>query len=178
MTELEKFNSVWKFEGQRGKTTQIQYENILFSIWKHHQDWEDEVGFPLKCFDNNTIYRVVKLALNAGLLIRTKNYSVGNHTRLYHKNLVLFDMIFRDEENKYGKWLDSIKINPKTDIIQCLLEDELNKIGKDINIPYVPTSFLKFIKGVSLYELLFRPSYRGGPFWNWMACPCWWVIAS
>jgi hypothetical protein len=140
MSELEKFNSVWKFEGQRAKTTQEQYENILFSIWKHHQDYEDEIGFPLKCFDNNTIYRVVKLALDAGLLIKTKNYSTGNHTRLYHKNLVLFDMIFRDKDNKYGKWLDSTKTNPEIDIIQCLLEDEFIKIGKDIDIPYVPTS--------------------------------------
>jgi hypothetical protein len=37
-------------------------------------------------------------------------------------------MVFRNEENKYGKWLDLSKTNPETDIIQSSLEAEFNKI--------------------------------------------------
>ncbi|GHV74437.1 hypothetical protein AGMMS49940_17490 [Spirochaetia bacterium] len=128
MTELEKFNSIWKFKGQRAKQTQEQYENVLFSIWKHHKEEDDdETGFQISCFDKRTIYKVVELALNSGLLIKIKNYSTGHHTRLYQKNLILFDLIFRNAENKYGKWLDLSKTDPETDIIHKLKEEEFNK---------------------------------------------------
>ncbi|MDR3057935.1 MAG: hypothetical protein LBU84_07330, partial [Prevotella sp.] len=66
MTELETFNSVWKFERQRAEQTQEHYENILFSIWKHHKEDDDEIGFQINCFENRTIYKVVELAIKGG----------------------------------------------------------------------------------------------------------------
>ncbi|GHU04703.1 hypothetical protein FACS1894147_10160 [Spirochaetia bacterium] len=133
MTELKKFNSIWKFEGQRAKQTQEHYESILFSIWKHHREEEEKIGFQIKCFDNRTIYKVVELALKSGLLIKTKNYSVGHHTRLYQKNLTLFDLVFRNAENKFGNWLDLSRTHPEIDIIHCLLREEFNKLNEDNN---------------------------------------------
>jgi hypothetical protein len=113
MTELERFNSIWQFEGQRGKATQSKYEDILFSIWKHHPDYNDK-GFQISVKRDNpeyrTIYRVIELAEKAGLLILIKKYLVGESNRSYHKNNILFDMVFKDSQNKYKKWLDSNKI--------------------------------------------------------------------
>ncbi|GHU71015.1 hypothetical protein FACS189450_06370 [Spirochaetia bacterium] len=151
MTELKKFNSVWKFEGQRAKQTQEQYENILFSIWKHHKEKEDEIGFPIKCFNKRTIYNVVELAVKSGLLKITKNYSTGHHTRLYQKNLVLFDLVFRNAENKFGKWLDSVKTFSETDIIHILRKDEFSKV----DIPAVCSGKLttKILQSVKVKRL-------------------------
>jgi hypothetical protein len=155
MTELQKFKNIWNdnFETthykntryirqtKRGKKTQERYESILFSIWKHHNDWDDDHGFEIKCFRDRTIYRVVKLAVEAGLLIKTRNYYAGDHTNEYHKNMKLFDRVFRGKKNEYGIWLKSSLIDKDTDIINRLLLDEFNNIKSNNNkyniIPYI-----------------------------------------
>lgn len=144
MTEIDKFDKIWndhfqatvrmgkKFrQTKRDRETQERYENILFSIWKHHPDWDKDNGFQIKCRDR-TIYRVLDLAEEAGLLIKVKNYSVGNHTRMFHKNHKLFDHYFRNQENKYGVWLNQGNVDQ--DIIYNHL---LNQCNNNINIPYV-----------------------------------------
>jgi hypothetical protein len=158
MNDLEKFHEVWNgytgFNKQRGEQTKKKYENILFSIWKHHQDWDAEKGFQIKCSKNRTVYRVRDLAEKAGLLHRVGNYSVGDHTNYYKKNHILFDAVFRSTENQYGKWLEASTKDIKLDIIQNSLLDEVNNLSKDINnnIPYVDTSLIK--KGKPLnYDL-------------------------
>jgi hypothetical protein len=112
MADIEKFNRYWKFEGQRAEQTQTKYENILFSIWKHHPDYNDR-GFQISIKRDNqeyrTIYRVIDLAENAGLLVCIKKYLVGEFNRSYHKNQSLFDMAFRSGNNKYKNWLDNNK---------------------------------------------------------------------
>jgi hypothetical protein len=136
MTDLERFNQVWHFEGQRAKETQEKYEDILFSLWKNHRDWKEEDGedgFQISCKGDRTIARVRKLAEDAGLLIKVKGHSTGNHTRTYHKNNTIFDLVFRNTDNKYGKWLNDIYNNNKIDIISKIYQDELN----NMNIPYV-----------------------------------------
>ncbi|MDR2457726.1 MAG: hypothetical protein LBD41_04520 [Clostridiales Family XIII bacterium] len=151
MTDLEKFEKVWNGEflaakqmGQnnrltpRGYQMKVKYEDILFSIWKHHNDWDDINGFQLKCFykecpEYRTLYRVRKLAEDAGLLIKTRNYFVDDHPNEYHKNIVLFDKVFRGKINKYGKWLNEIKVNPDRDVIGKLLKDEFNNIKNSDN---------------------------------------------
>jgi hypothetical protein len=151
MTELERFNKVWNGHFQaatkvpnvkgytrRGYQTKTRYENILFSIWKHHPDWDLRNGFQIKCQDR-AIYRVIELAISAGLLIKVKNYSTGKHTRLFHKNHSLFDAIFRNEKNKYGSWLNQDnKNNSKYYIIHELMLNNV-RLSKDINMPYLDT---------------------------------------
>jgi hypothetical protein len=53
------------------------------------------------------MYRVIDLAKEAGLLIQVGNYSVGRFTRLFQKNDVLFDLIFRgvNSTHDYNSWL-------------------------------------------------------------------------
>jgi hypothetical protein len=120
MTELEHFEKVWNnyqpFIGQRGDITKRQYEEIIFSIWANHDLWDDDhkylnQGFQINCFNNSTMYRAVKLALDAGLLIKVANYSVGRFTRFYQKNYNLFNLIFRSEGSKYNynDWLNDRK---------------------------------------------------------------------
>jgi hypothetical protein len=145
MTELEKFEQVWdgyhRFNGQRGQTTKKKYENILFSIWKHHPHWEGKKGFQIKC-RNRTIYRVLDLAEKAGLLIKVGNYSVGRFTRQYKKNNALFDMVFRNQNNKYGAWLKNFNlnnINTEYDIVHYELLNDINRVS-NTNMPYVATS--------------------------------------
>jgi hypothetical protein len=167
MTELERFNKVWNGHFQatrlyghetrqtkRNRQTQERYENILFSLWKNHRDWKDEDGddgFQINCKEDRTIYRVRELAEKAELLIMVKNYSVGNHTRTYHKNNVLFDLIFRNEDNKYGNWLNQIRIinNRNKDIINNKYIDELN----NLKISYVDTRLKKKIPPGKLKRL-------------------------
>ena len=111
MTELERFEKIWNgfasFHGQRGEKTRENWENILFSVWKHHPDWNDQRGFQIKC-RGRTIYKVIDLAEEAGLLIKVGNYSVGRFTRQFKKNHALFDYAFRDSLNKYGTWLNKV----------------------------------------------------------------------
>jgi hypothetical protein len=70
MTDLEKFNQEWteyyRFKKQRGEQTQKRYESIVFSIWKHHNDWDEDNGFQVKCLfkecpEYRTLYRVRNL---------------------------------------------------------------------------------------------------------------------
>jgi hypothetical protein len=151
MNELEKFNKVWNgnFEtthwsgGIKGYTrrayeTKLKYERILFSIWRHHNDWDEVDGFQLKCFyrgcrEYRTLYRVRKLAEEAGLLIKVGNYYVGDHTNYYQKNHRLFDMVFRGKDNQYGKWLEEAKKDISVDIIQVLMIEEFSKLSKENN---------------------------------------------
>ena len=42
-------------------------------------------------------------------MIKVGNYYVGDYTNYYKKNMPLFDMAFRNEENRYGKWLEDSK---------------------------------------------------------------------
>jgi hypothetical protein len=150
MTDLEKFEKVWNgnFETthwsggingftRRAYKTKIKYEEILFSIWKHHPDWDVKNGFQIKCQDR-TVYRVIDLAERAGLLIKVKNYSAGRHTRTYHKNYGLFDAVFKNQDNKYGSWLNKTdKDNKDYDIIHRLM---IQETYKDKNSPYVDKS--------------------------------------
>ena len=152
MTEIERFNKIWNgnfetttwsgnIEGftKKAYKTKTKYESILFSIWKHHPDWDLKNGFQIKSRDR-TIYRVIELAEKAGLLIKVRNHSAGNHTRLYHKNHKLFDTIFRNQENKYGNWLNQDnKNNDKYDIIHSLMITNIHNT-KDIDMPYLDTS--------------------------------------
>jgi hypothetical protein len=125
--QLDRFNAVWKFSGKRGRLTRMNYEHILFSIWKHHNDWDSENGFEIKCFRHRTMARVRKMAEEAGLLIRTRNYFVGDHTNEYHKNQPLFDFIFRGSDNRYAEWLmESERYN--YDIIDVELRKEFEDI--------------------------------------------------
>jgi hypothetical protein len=153
MTDLEKFNLHWKFEGQRAKATQEKYEQILFSIWKNHRDWKDDElhnGFQIKCW-NRTFYKVVETAMKAGLLIMAGNYSVDNHTRIFHKNNVLFDMIFRDSQNKYGNWLDKIR-KVKTDTEDIITQSYIYETD-NIKIPYVEAGLKNLIPKRRLKKL-------------------------
>lgn len=150
MTELEKFDKVWNknFETthwtggidgytKRAFKTKTKYEEILFSVWKHHPDWDLKSGFQIKCQDR-TVYRVIDLAERAGLLIKVKNYSAGKHTRTYNKNHVLFDAVFRNQDNKYGRWLNrNDKDNKDYDIIHRLMRQTTYK---SINKPYIDKS--------------------------------------
>jgi hypothetical protein len=78
-------------------------------------------------------------------LIKVGNYYVGDHTNYYKKNHILFDLVFRNEDNKYGIWLDKSKNNDDCDIIHKLLVNEFSKLDKENNysiynnIPYVDT---------------------------------------
>jgi len=153
MSEIDKFNTVWdghfhksklghKGYSRRGRQTKERYENILFSIWKHHNDWDEKNGFQIKCYRESAIYRVVNLAVDAGLLIKTRNYHVGDHTNEYHKNQKLFDLVFRGKYNQYGDWLNKVKIDDSSDIISNLLKSQfnnLNKLNNRYNKPYVIT---------------------------------------
>jgi hypothetical protein len=132
MTGLKKYNSVWlvHFTGQRGKKQKSDYENILFSIWKHHPD-KDEEGFQInpkkvKGTNSRTVYRAIKLAENAGLLKKVKNYSVGRFHRFYRKNKMLFELVYRNSENKYGKWLND---NRKQDVFGGQTLSKITKSG-------------------------------------------------
>jgi hypothetical protein len=150
MTEFEKFDKVWNgnFETthwtggidsytKRAYKTKKKYEQILFSIWKHHPDWDLKNGFQIKCRDR-TVYRVIDLAERAGLLIRVSNYSVGNFTRIYHKNHGLFNAVFRNQNNQYGSWLSkNDNGNKDYDIIHNLMRQETYK---DKNNPYIDKS--------------------------------------
>jgi hypothetical protein len=150
MTEIERFNKEWNgnFETthwtgwkdgytQRAYKTKTKYEQILFSIWKHHPDWDLKNGFQIKCQDR-TIYRVLDLAERAGLLIKVKNYSAGRHTRMYHKNHGLFDAVFRNQDNQYGSLLSkNDNGNKEYDIIHSLMRQAADK---DKNNPYVDKS--------------------------------------
>lgn len=161
MTELERFDQTWnehfhrskfwgrKYYSNKGQKNKDDFENILFSIWKHHNDWDDGNGFQIKCnFDNpkyRTIYRVRKLAEEAGLLIKVGNYYVGDHTNYYKKNLILFDAVFRNQENLYGQWLENSKTNIELDLIYKLLIEDFNNLNKDnnynlYNMPNVDTN--------------------------------------
>jgi len=147
MNELEAFDKVWnghfhktKFWGgdrlsRKGREHKERFENILFSIWKHHPDWEDARGFQLKCnFDSpsyRTLYRVRKLAEDAGLLVKVGNYYAGDHTNYYKKNLPLFDLVFRNEENKYGKWLEDSKSDVELDLVYKLLLEDFGRLNKE-----------------------------------------------
>ncbi len=169
MNDLETFNEVWngyiRFNKQRGIETKQRYENILFSIWKHHQDWEEDDGFQIKCcYDGcseyRTLYRVRKLAEESGLLHKVGNYYVGDHTNYYKKNHILFDLVFRGKENQYGKWLEESKKDIELDTIYKILIDEFNRLNKDNNyssynnIPNLDTSLIKKSKLKSLpYDL-------------------------
>jgi hypothetical protein len=123
MDDVKQFNKAWNefsgFSGIRGEATRKRYEEILFSIWKHHNRWDTESedeGFPVKSY-NRTYNTVIKLAENAGLLIKTRNYSVGNHPRYFKKNDALFDYIFRSGEDKFNKWLkDENRYDPTLDL--------------------------------------------------------------
>jgi hypothetical protein len=150
MTDLEKFDAVWNghscFNGKRGRSTRKKYESILFSIWKHHNDWDSENGFQIKCFKSNAIYRVVRLAEEAGLLIKTRNYYAGDHTNEYHKNIQLFQTVFQGDDNHYGKWLNTVnneRYKQDYDIIYRLYQDEFNKLNYKYRLPYVATDILK-----------------------------------
>ena len=138
MTDLENFDIVWNGHfktTKRGLEHKTRYENILFSIWKHHQEWDDVKGFQIKCNykDNNyrAIYRVRELAEKAGLLTCTSKYLVGDHTNYYKKNDVLFDAMFRDSNNLYGKWLNESSNNFDIDIVGKLLKDEFNNLANN-----------------------------------------------
>ena len=167
MTELEKFDQVWNkhfhtkqwqatldnFQDsiadscltEKGRLTKERYEKILFSIWKHHtkhrdQKWE---GFQIKCQDR-TVYRVLELAEEAGLLIKTGNYSVGRFTRQYKKNHTLFDAVFRNQENRYGAWLNnfnSANQSKEQDIIHYFLITELQNINITRGQHYVAPNY-------------------------------------
>jgi hypothetical protein len=121
MTDIQRFNKYWVFDGQRANQTKTNYENVLFSIWKNHPDWNEKEGFQINCDRDRTIYNVVEMAQKAGLLQLAKNYFVGHHTRYFHKNFTLFDTIYRNADNLYGKWLNS----KKNDVI---LSNSLNKL--------------------------------------------------
>jgi hypothetical protein len=165
MTDLERFEKYWNgsFEHtswtsgidgltKRAYKTREKYEAILFSIWKNHRDWQDEDednGFQINCKENRTIYRVRKLAEEAGLLNLVRNYSVGNHTRTYHKNNILFDLIYRDKQNKYGNWLNKVRDNKEQDIINDIHLDDINKL----KIPYVDTSLKYSIPKTKIKKL-------------------------
>ena len=161
MTDYEKFDKIWnnfhRFNGQRGKQTKERWERYLFSIWKHHQDWDEVEGFQIKCKYNGypqsgTLYDVRELATKAGLLIKIGNYWVSNRTNIYKKNHLLFDYAYRNAENKYGKWLDESKINVDLDVIRMINTDIFNKLNKSNNyslhdnMPYVKTSSKRKIK--------------------------------
>jgi len=123
MTEIQVFNSVWKFEGQRGKATQERYEHRLFEIWKSHHEYNKSLGkgFQVKCHDK-TDYNILEKVEDAGLLKRTRNYLVGKFNRSYIKNHSLFNHVFRNTDDKYGNWLKS---NKQNSILQSkLLEAE------------------------------------------------------
>jgi len=146
MTELERFDHEWngKFRNSiHGVKTGIKYQNILFSIWKHHPDWDEKNGFQIKCRDR-TIYRVLELAEKAGLLIKVSNYSVGRFTRHFKKNHALFDMIFRDQNNEYGAWLNNYDFyrDSEYDIIHHELIRNIERTV-DINNPYFDTKDIK-----------------------------------
>jgi hypothetical protein len=126
MTDLQRYKKYWKFEGQRATKTKQKYEQILFSIWKNHHnwDWEDGKGVQIKC-DERTIYRVVEMAEKAGLLKKTKNYYVGQNDRFFEKNIILFDKIYRDKDNLYGLWL---RDNKSEDIVREQFLNEMNSV--------------------------------------------------
>jgi hypothetical protein len=169
MTEFEQFDQVWnkhflttekknliQFSGtygslgltDRGRETKERYTNILFSIWKHHQDWSDDYGFQIKCRER-VIYRVLDLAEKAGLLIKVGNYSVGRFTRQYRKNCALFDMIYRDQYNIYGAWLKNFdwqNIKTEFDIVHDDLIDNMNRTA-NANNPHFATNSVMARKG-------------------------------
>jgi hypothetical protein len=161
MTDIERFNKVWNghFElyvkdydfnniqnitddyyiyTKRGLAAKDKYEEILFSIWKHHQDYDDVEGFQLKCnyvecSEYRTLYRVRELAEESGLLIKVGNYLVGDHTNYYQKNHKLFDFVFRGKKNQYGLWLEKSETDVKYDKIYQLMIIEYGKLSKDNN---------------------------------------------
>jgi AcrR family transcriptional regulator len=108
MTELEKFNSIWKFDGQRAKAKQKTFEDVLFAIWRTHPDKNGIQINPskIKGTSERTVYMVIELAEKAGLLNKTRGYSVGKFYRHYRKNKELFNSVFRKGEKKYDKWLE------------------------------------------------------------------------
>lgn len=145
MTVLENFCSTWNenFTGQRAKKQKSDWEHILFSIWKHHPD-KNQDGFQInpekvKNASKSTVYRVIELAEKAGLLKKTRNYLVGNFFRYYHKNHSLFNLVFRDSENKYGKWLND---NRNTDVFGTQFASKLSKknLLKLANVDQVTSS--------------------------------------
>ena len=152
MTELEIFENVWNrhFLTTQSKNTiknrpiidrdytirslktKEKYENILFSIWKHHPDYSEKNGFQIKCKDR-TIYRVLDLAEQSGLLKKIANYSVGNFTRIYRKNCILFDMVYRNQNNQYGVWL-SKNCNQNQIELDMIHNELINNLNKSVNI--------------------------------------------
>jgi hypothetical protein len=141
MTDLERFESEWannkSFKGQRGKQTQAKYEDILFSIWKHHPDWSVrgfQISVPTDEPEYRTIYRVIELAEKAGLVICIKKYLVGEFNRSYHKDQNLFNLVFRDGENRYKKWLDSNR--SENDIFARLKLTKKKVINSDIQTTF------------------------------------------
>ena len=151
MTELEKYDQIWNGQFQktknikskyfpyteRGWMNKAKYENILFSIWANHHDWDEIDGFEIKCRykseEQRTIYRVRELAEDAGLLLKVGNYYAGDHTNYYKKNHVLFDLIFRGADNQFGKWLEESDKNVDLDIIYKIKIGEFNLLSKDNN---------------------------------------------
>jgi hypothetical protein len=68
---------------------------------------------------------VIDLAKEAGLLFQVGNYSVGRFTRLFKKNDVLFDIVFRgaNSNHNYNDWLID---KDKTDFVKDKLIENIN----------------------------------------------------
>ena len=146
MAELDNFKKVWKFEGQRGEQTRSRYEAILFSIWRNHHTFEDLGGFQISAIidkktgkRDRTFYRVVDMAVKAGLLTVAKNYSVGNHTRIYNKNKELFNQVFSVAYDNWKNGLinsnaaitgdDKNSVNEKADCLDIVMHSKLDQIN-------------------------------------------------
>jgi len=104
--EVNNFNEVWQFNGQRGEKTRANYENILFELWSKPHYFKNYNGLQISSKvngkRNKTYNRVINLAVDAGLFIILKNYFAGKHTRIYGRNNKLFKSVFG---NNYKNWL-------------------------------------------------------------------------
>jgi hypothetical protein len=131
---IRNFNNTWKFTGQRGEKTRITYEQILFSIWRNHHYFEKHNGFQISIRDKNgkingVRSKVINKAVEAGLLIIVKNYSTGNHTRIYKKNNILFRQVFG---TAYDNWNKSVsKSNRKNNTTEKTKTADNEKSSKE-----------------------------------------------